>query len=181
MLTLIRCLFHWHVKDPSHSAKSAGGRLQLITHTTMTKRSRCGLTMLSRYSVRTCQGKKLTRNSSGNVRPQSSQLTVPLWTDPWPSERSWCTLQYSVYTPAADDVVPGEERSEGDGEGGHAVSVQHQLRTPHLRLDQRHPRELALRHEVAVGTNHHPMSASTKHRVKSSEYDQASALSNRIQ
>ena len=27
-------------------------------------------------------GNKLTRNLSGNIRPQSSQLTEPLWTDP---------------------------------------------------------------------------------------------------
>ena len=27
-------------------------------------------------------GNKLTRNLSGNTRPQSSQLTEPLWTDP---------------------------------------------------------------------------------------------------
>ena len=37
VLTLIRCLFHpllpqWHVKDPSHFAKSAGGRLRLSTY-----------------------------------------------------------------------------------------------------------------------------------------------------
>ena len=29
-----------HVKDPYHSAKSAGGRLQLNTHTPLTQRSR---------------------------------------------------------------------------------------------------------------------------------------------
>ena len=29
----------WHVKDPGHSAKSAGGRLHLNTHTTLTQRS----------------------------------------------------------------------------------------------------------------------------------------------
>ena len=28
------------------------------------------------------QGNKLTRNSSGNAQPQSSQLAEPLWTDP---------------------------------------------------------------------------------------------------
>ena len=55
---LIRCSFHpvlplWHVKDPGHSAKSAGGRLHRNTHTTMTQRSRSGLTMLSRHSVGT--------------------------------------------------------------------------------------------------------------------------------
>ena len=47
---LIRCLSHpmlpqWHVKDPSHSAKSAGGRLHLNMHTLLTHWSRSGLTM----------------------------------------------------------------------------------------------------------------------------------------
>ena len=42
----------WHVKDPGHSAKSACGRLQLNTHTSLTQRSRSGLTMpLSMHSV----------------------------------------------------------------------------------------------------------------------------------
>ena len=41
-----------HVKDPGHSAKSAGDRLHLNTHTPLTHRSRSGLTMpLSRQSV----------------------------------------------------------------------------------------------------------------------------------
>ena len=35
----------WHVKDPGHSAKSAGGRLHLNTHTPLTQQSRSGLTM----------------------------------------------------------------------------------------------------------------------------------------
>ena len=44
----------WHVKDPGHSAKSAGGRLHLNTHTPFTQQS--GLTMpLSRHSVGTYQ------------------------------------------------------------------------------------------------------------------------------
>ena len=30
----------------------------------------------------TLSGNKLTRNSSGNTKPQSSQLAEPLWTDP---------------------------------------------------------------------------------------------------
>ena len=33
-------LQHWHVEDPGHSAKSAGGRLHLNAHTTLTQRSR---------------------------------------------------------------------------------------------------------------------------------------------
>ena len=42
----------WQVKDPGHSAKSAGGRLHISTHTPLTQRSRSGLTMpLSRHSV----------------------------------------------------------------------------------------------------------------------------------
>ena len=75
-------LLQWHVKDPGHSAKSADGRLHLNTHTSLTQRSRSGL--LCR-----CPGmefepirNELTRNFSGNIRPQSSQLAEPLWTDP---------------------------------------------------------------------------------------------------
>ena len=72
----------WHVKDPSHSAKSAGGRLHLNMHKPLTQQSRSGLTMpLSRQSGNP-SGKELTRNSSGNTRSQSSQLFEPLWTDP---------------------------------------------------------------------------------------------------
>ena len=42
----------WPVKDPGHSAKSAGNRLDLNTHTPLTQRSRSGLVMpLSRHSV----------------------------------------------------------------------------------------------------------------------------------
>ena len=72
----------WHVKDPGHSAKLAGGMLHLHTHTPLTLRSRSGLTMLFRHSVGNCQRNKLTRNSSGNSRPQSSKLAEPLWIDP---------------------------------------------------------------------------------------------------
>ena len=38
--------------------------------------------MLSRHMWRTYQGKELTRSSSGNARPHSSQLAEPLWIDP---------------------------------------------------------------------------------------------------
>ena len=87
MLTLIWCPFHpvllqWHVKDSSLSAKNAGGRLHLNTHTPLTQRSRSGLTILSMHSVGTLSGNKLTHNSSGNTRSQSSQLAEPLWTNP---------------------------------------------------------------------------------------------------
>ena len=56
----------WHVKDPGHSAKSAGGRLRVNKQTPLTQQSWSGLTMLlSRHSVgtylemssnATCQG-----------------------------------------------------------------------------------------------------------------------------
>ena len=46
----------WHVQDPGHSAKSAGGKLHLNTYTPLTQRSRSGLTMaLCRHSVGTYQ------------------------------------------------------------------------------------------------------------------------------
>ena len=67
----------WHVKDPGHSAKSAGGRLHLDTHTPFKQRSSNGLIMMSGHSV----GKELTRGSRGNARPQSFQLAEPLWVD----------------------------------------------------------------------------------------------------
>ena len=74
----IHVLLQWHVKDPGHSAKSAGGRLHINMHTRLSQRIRSGLTMpLCRHSVGTCH----EMSSSGNTRPQSSQLAEPLWTD----------------------------------------------------------------------------------------------------
>ena len=59
-------LLQWHTKDPDHSARSAGGRLHLNTHTSWTQQSLSRLSMpLSRHSVgthlimsshTTCQG-----------------------------------------------------------------------------------------------------------------------------
>ena len=54
----------WHVKNPVHSAKSAGGRLHLNTHTPLTQRGRSGLTVpLSTHSMGTYQ-----ETSSHNTR-----------------------------------------------------------------------------------------------------------------
>ena len=65
----------WHVKDTDHSGKSAGGRLHLNTHTTLTQQSRCGLTMpLSRHSVGIFQETSSPATSQG-TRGQSYQLT----------------------------------------------------------------------------------------------------------
>ena len=38
--------------------------------------------LVSRHSVGTLSANELTRNSSGNTRPQSSQLAKQLWTNP---------------------------------------------------------------------------------------------------
>ena len=38
--------------------------------------------MRFRHSAGTYVENELTRNSSGNARPQSSQFAEPLWTDP---------------------------------------------------------------------------------------------------
>ena len=72
-------LLQCDIKDPGHSAKSAGGMLHLNMRTTSTLRSQSGLTMLlSRHSVGTYQGDKPTCNSSENTQP----LLSLLWTDP---------------------------------------------------------------------------------------------------
>ena len=58
----------WHVEDPGHSAKSAGGRLHLNTHTPFTQRSRRGLTMpLSRQSVGTYQDTSSHATRQGTI------------------------------------------------------------------------------------------------------------------
>ena len=87
MQTLIRYPFHpmlsqQRVKDPSHSAKIAGGRLHLNMHTPLSQRSWSGLTVLIRDSVGTYQGNNFSHNLPGNTLPQLSQLSEPLWTDP---------------------------------------------------------------------------------------------------
>ena len=73
----------WHVKHPSHSAKSAGGKLHLNTHTPLTQRSQSGLAvLLSRHRVETYQETSWHATCQENIRPHSSQLAEPLWTDP---------------------------------------------------------------------------------------------------
>ena len=73
----------WHIKDPHNSAKSAGGRLHLNTHSSLTQRRRSGLTTpLSRHSLGTYPKTSSHANLSWNIRSQSFQLAEPLWTDP---------------------------------------------------------------------------------------------------
>ena len=61
-------LRQWHVKDPGHSAKSAGGRLHLNMHTPLTQQSQSWLTMpLSSHSVGTCQETSLHATRQGTL------------------------------------------------------------------------------------------------------------------
>ena len=85
MLTLVWCLLH------SCSTAVANKRAQsfcqkswwLVTdkHTYTFHPAKLKQAMLSRHSMETYQGNKLTRNLSGNALLQSSQLTKLLWTD----------------------------------------------------------------------------------------------------
>ena len=80
----VRCtpvLPQWHVKDPGHFAKSACGRLQLNTHTPLTHKPKWSDDAAIQAECGNLSGNELTRNLSGNSRPQSSQLAKPLWTD----------------------------------------------------------------------------------------------------
>ena len=86
MLNVMRCPFHPSVtavvlKDPGQSARSVGGRLQLDSRTPLVQQNWSQLTVLSRHSVGTCEGNKLTCNLSVTACPLFSQLAGPLWTD----------------------------------------------------------------------------------------------------
>jgi hypothetical protein len=53
-------------------------------------------------------------------------------------------------------VQGGLDPVEGDVQRQHARGAQDHLLELERRLDQRHPRQLALRHELAGGVDHHP-------------------------
>ena len=80
-------------KKTGHSAKSAGGRLHLNTRAPLTRHNCCPGT-----AWEPVRKSKLTRNSSGNTQPQSSQLAVPLWTDPGPSKTRGTGERELIYT-----------------------------------------------------------------------------------
>ena len=73
----------WYVQDPGHSAKSADGKLHLNTHphTLEPTKSEWADYVAVQAKCRYLSRNEPTRNLSGNVRPQSSQLAEPLWTD----------------------------------------------------------------------------------------------------
>ena len=72
----------WHVKDPGHSAKGAGGRLHLNTYTLDPTKLEWADYAAVQAQCGNLSGNELTRNLSGNTQSQSSQLGKPLLTDP---------------------------------------------------------------------------------------------------
>ena len=80
MLTLIRCPFLPRYRNGTSFCQKCKWQFTGNTHTPTAQRSRSGLTVLSGMEI--YQENELTRNSSGNTRPQSSQLAEPLWIDP---------------------------------------------------------------------------------------------------
>ena len=57
-------------------------KLKLKQAYTLDPKKSSGLTMVFSHGAGTYQGNELTRNSSGNIRSELSQLAEPLWTDP---------------------------------------------------------------------------------------------------
>ena len=90
MLTLIRCPFHPRVvtvarKRPRSFCKKC--RWQFTPKHACTRnppKSEWADYAAVQVECRNLSGNELTRNSLGNIRSQSSQLSDPLWTDPGP-------------------------------------------------------------------------------------------------
>ena len=78
----------WHVKDPDHSAKNAGGRLHLNTHTPLTQRVGwlCRCPGIVWEPIRKRAHTQLVREHSGTV--VSARWATVDW--PWPKEWSLC-------------------------------------------------------------------------------------------
>ena len=70
----------WHIKDPGHSAKSAGDRLHLNMHTPWPNKVRVGWLCHCPGIVREPIRKRA--HMSGGTQPHLSQYTEPLLTDP---------------------------------------------------------------------------------------------------
>ena len=78
-------LLQWHIEDPGHSAKSAGARIHLNTHTPFRlypSKFEWANYAAVRAECWNLSGNVLTRNMSGNTRSQVSQFAEPLSTDP---------------------------------------------------------------------------------------------------
>ena len=68
----------WHVKEPGDSDQSAGGKLHVNTYNLDPTKSQSKADYAAiQAECGNLSGNELTRNSSGNTRPQSSQLGEP--------------------------------------------------------------------------------------------------------
>ena len=72
----------WHVKDPDQTAKCRWQVPPKQTYTPDPVKSDWADHAAVQAKCGNLSGKELTRNLSGNILPQSSQLTEPLSTDP---------------------------------------------------------------------------------------------------
>ena len=72
-------LLQWHVKDPDHSAKSGS---YTYTYTLDPSKSEWAHYVALQASCGHLYRNELTRNVSGNIRSQSSQLAELLRADP---------------------------------------------------------------------------------------------------
>ena len=98
VMTLIPCSFHPHVtevarKRPWSFYKKCRWQVTPNRYTTLTQWGRSALTLLSRPSVGTYQGKELTSNSSENAHLAISACSATV-KGAWPEESNWCRQAY---------------------------------------------------------------------------------------
>ena len=80
-VSVLPALAQWHVKDPDHSAKSAGGRLHLNTSTSFTQRSRSGLTNAAQATwepIRESNSHETRQGMLGHCRASSLSHCGPI-------------------------------------------------------------------------------------------------------
>lgn len=78
-----------YMQDLSHSAGSAGGRIQPKAYTLDPMKRPNTLSRQCGEPSHTWAHMQLIRNA----RPQSSQITEPLWTDPWVKRNGICVYE----------------------------------------------------------------------------------------
>ena len=102
----------WHVEDPGHSAKSAEWQVTPKHAYTVdpTKSEWTDYAAVQAYWGN-LWGNELTRNLSGNIRPQSFQLAEPLWTDP--SMKSGISVRELISTSKKKEEKKKKKRRPG--------------------------------------------------------------------
>ena len=135
MLTLIRCPFHPHFtavarKRPWSFCQTrrwqATPKHAYTLDLTKSGWADCAAVQALCGNL---SGNELTRNSSGNTRPRSSQLSEPLWTDP--GLRSGINVRYLISTDKNNKAQAGNKLSNILPKSSHARK---QLPPPHQEL-----------------------------------------------